>query len=149
MRFYRPCFNPLSTGHARRRAACTPQHNGFQSPIYGSRTMPLLPQLLLGFGFQSPIYGSRTIIAISSYLPLLCFNPLSTGHAPIMVSALGSAIDMFQSPIYGSRTRLRSRRPESSPRFQSPIYGSRTLDARPGLFRSGAFQSPIYGSRTW
>ena len=120
------CFNPLSTGHAHSRknwrltlnSVSIPylrvthqrirvwyEHwDGFQSPIYGSRTSysscftfasswfqsPIYGSRTRdGFHiqihhrqFQSPIYGSRTLRAPSYFSYKSSFNPLSTGHAP-------------------------------------------------------------------
>mgnify|MGYP000613004625 CR=1 FL=1 len=78
--------------------------DGFQSPIYGSRTSGHFKLEIINFLFQSPIYGSRT----KDFIDVL----LSRWR--------------FQSPIYGSRTCLGLWHFDGSLKFQSPIYGSRT-----------------------
>ena len=165
----RLCFNPLSTGHARVpqksklriRVVSIPylrvthlksflvdiRPPKFQSPIYGSRTR-CRGLVFHGFGkFQSPIYGSRTDVRHLGFLIKLCFNPLSTGHAPVSSSRTRRTLSSFNPLSTGhalthsfsltiltivSIPYLRvthdafTKLTGTIPRFQSPIYGSRT-----------------------
>jgi len=80
---------------------------GFQSPIYGSRTIQTRIEQEKREAFQSPIYGSRTCFPDVLAEVERRFNPLSTGHAPVAVRVLEHFADGFQSPIYGSRTQAK------------------------------------------
>jgi len=120
-------FNPLSTGHARRSWHMVCQGSRCFNPLStGHALKAFLAHVNKPFEFQSPIYGSRTLPMMRVMLVSSCFNPLSTGHAQCVsirtpphhwvsipylrvthaVSFVTlSAMHMFQSPIYGSRTR--------------------------------------------
>ena len=98
------CFNPLSTGHALVEL-CFPDaflevsipylrvtHDlhqcqrtawqGFQSPIYGSRTEGIEEKPVLLEGFNPLSTGHARDSNSHGLLHMGRFNPLSTGHAP-------------------------------------------------------------------
>jgi len=97
-------FNPLSTGHARKkpwiRPPCmrvsipylrvTHAIRSHVSPCWVVVSIPYLRVTHVGVwislpyktSFQSPIYGSRTTHHMFAYVRHEGFNPLSTGHAP-------------------------------------------------------------------
>jgi len=122
-------------------------------------------------GFQSPIYGSRTDSAPFPLfrpgqvsIPYLRvthrekgfqkkkeegFNPLSTGHARRLEFPTNVWVHMFQSPIYGSRTWKKNLGCGKVMRFNplstghAPQYGQLLMDIHEGFNPLSTGHAPI------
>ena len=111
--------SPIYGSRTEYKGFYTVEFSKFQSPIYGSRTIATGFKLHRVGRFQSPIYGSRTWRCTWDYKEVICFNPLSTGHAPISSPLRWSTKKGF-NPLSTGHARGKAEKPSPATSVSIP-----------------------------